>query len=438
MLKRGLLVALLAGLFIYGLTHLFLLRFRTGDVFPQYSTLRADPLGAKAFYAAVAELPHVEVRRNYRPIVKLRPQQRTTLFYAGTPHHAWWGDEELRAVESMAAAGMRVVITFRAVSREPSVRERERAEKAERAMKEERSSRKRERDEKKTPGAKGAGETPLEKEATEKKDAEKESPLEEEPTMLAFSEVAKRWSFAFGYLTKSEDPGPGDRRAELAEGAPALEPALFWGSALHFTPEGDEWQPLYTCVGKPVVIERRYGAGSIVLASDSYFLSNEALRKTPAPQLLTWLLGSSRSVVFDEESHGVRDAPGIASLVRKYQLHGLAAGLLLLAVLFIWKNANPFIPPHEDLDADGGIVRGKEAAEGFTNLLRRSIPPAEIITTCAAEWRKSFHQPQANLKAAILEELIAEEQTRPTRDRNPAALYRQIAAELAKEYHQKK
>jgi hypothetical protein len=37
-----------------------------------------------------------------------------------------------------------------------------------------------------------------------------------------------------------------------------------------------------------------------------------------------------------------------------------------------------------------------------------------------------------------VEELLAAEQARPARERNPAALYRSIAQELAKKHHKKK
>ena len=35
-------------------------------------------------------------------------------------------------------------------------------------------------------------------------------------------------------------------------------------------------------------------------------------------------------------------------------------------------------------------MAGKDAAAGFVNLLRRNIPPRDVLTTCFAEWKKSF------------------------------------------------
>ena len=42
-----------------------------GDVFPAYSSLRADPLGAKALYQALELLPGVSAQRHYRDVSKL-------------------------------------------------------------------------------------------------------------------------------------------------------------------------------------------------------------------------------------------------------------------------------------------------------------------------------------------------------------------------------
>ena len=86
----GLLLAvLLAGGFAYGLTQLFLLRYATGDIYPPYSSLRADPVGTKALAEALDGLPKVEVRRNFLPLTRLRDEKPVTLIYTGVPHRAY-------------------------------------------------------------------------------------------------------------------------------------------------------------------------------------------------------------------------------------------------------------------------------------------------------------------------------------------------------------
>src|SRR5205807_5643409 len=118
--------------------------------------------------------------------------------------------------------------------------------------------------------------------------------------------------------------------------------------------------------------------GTIAMASDSYFLSNEALLKDRHPDLLSWWIGPNKQIIFDEAHFGVVENPGIAALIRKYHLHGLILGLILLAGLFIWKNSAPFIPMYaEELRSD--FVPGKDSAAGFVNLLRRNIPASEIL-----------------------------------------------------------
>jgi hypothetical protein len=383
MLKRVLLTVALLGLLFYGLTHLFLMRFRSGDVFPPYTSLRTDPLGAQGFHDALAALPDLEVRRNYRPIEKLDRSKPTTLIYAGTPHGARWREAEWRAVQAIIRDGARVVITFLPVNRAPSKRETQES----------------------------------------KDDAEEADPL----PLLPFREVASQLGFAFDYLKDDEEEV---RTAHSGDPALALEPAISWHSVLSFKIKDSAWRTIYSSAEQPVIIERPFGKGSIVLAADSYFLSNEALRKERASQLLAWLVGSSQAVVFDEESHGLSESPGIATLVRRYRLHLVAVVLLILAALFVWRNASPLVPPDADSDLDGDVVLGNESGAGFTNLLRRSIPPAKILDTCVAEWRKSLHTDGDQKQAAVVEELLATERTKPARERRPVATYRAISAAL--------
>src|SRR6185436_18671942 len=148
----------------------------------------------------------------------------------------------------------------------------------------------------------------------------------------------------------------------------------------------------------PVVIERRLGPGHIVLCSDSYFASNEALRRERHPDLLAWVIGARGRVAFDETHLGVMERPGAATLAWKYRLHGLIAGILLLAALFVWKNSVSFVPPYDEAgEASGELVTGKDSASGFVNLLRRSISERDLLGICFDEWKKSFAHGRKNL-----------------------------------------
>jgi hypothetical protein len=158
-----------------------------------------------------------------------------------------------------------------------------------------------------------------------------------------------------------------------------------------FTRVGNPWTVIaWDRKGMPVAVERRQGSGSLVIVTDTYAFTNEALLRARQIGLLTGALGDNGRVVFDEHHLGLAARPGVVSLARQYRLHWFAAGLLLLAALFIWRNSTSFLPPL-DRETAGDEVPGRDAATGLTNLLERTIPKADLISTCAAEWKRSLH-----------------------------------------------
>ena len=108
----------LAGGFLYGLWELYHLRFEAGDIYPPYSSLRADPLGAKAFYESVGQLPGMSAERNYRPIASLKKTPATVLFLGQDPFVFGIATEEaLKEYEALAAGGAHVIVAMRPVRR---------------------------------------------------------------------------------------------------------------------------------------------------------------------------------------------------------------------------------------------------------------------------------------------------------------------------------
>lgn len=408
-------IALLAAAFFYGVMHLFALRYATGGVYPPYSTLRADPLGAKAIHDALGALPGVEVRRNFRALPRLEAPTPITLVYAGIARHVSWEEKELAAFETLVRGGSRAVFTFFPADRPPTSLEDRREEDKERERK--KMAEKSEPKEKKKE----------EKKEKKKKSDEKDEEEEKETTLIGFAKVAKGWGFGFGFLPPPTEKSY-DRKAVAADAAGPLEHEISWHSALFFEDLAPEWTTLYASGGKPVVIERKFGGGTIVLAGDSFFLSNEALRTERHPQLLGRIFSGPAAVVFDEEHLGVSEQPGIATLARKYRLHGAVAALAVIAALFVWKNTARFLPPREEAGG-GDIVSGKESAEGFVNLLRRTIKPRDILGVCVEEWRKTAAHNSRD--RARLEEAWASEQARPAKERSAVAAYETISRALA-------
>ena len=371
-MKRRLPILLLVACsvaFIFGLWQLFRLRFAVGDVYPEYSSLRSDPLGTMAFYESLQRMPGVTVRRDFHSGNELPDTGNTAYLHLAGSRGDWTGlpDDLVMEIEHFLARGGRLAVTFY-----PETSKRRPVPPDEGQLNSDDSTKKKD----KGPGARTAKKKPQAKEASQPK----RTPLR------------KWWGVEFGFVPLA--PGEGDtyepavvaRKADLP-----LPDSLDWHSGTVFTNLDKAWRTVYARGTNPVVVERKFGPGTVVLATDSYFLSNEALRKDRQPELLAWLVGPAREAVFDEAHFGIVDSSGVASLIRKYRLHWLALGLLTLTGLFLWQNAVSFVPPPPEATAPG-YVAGKEAAAGFVNLLRRNVPARDVLKTCFAEWKKSRAQ----------------------------------------------
>ena len=93
--------------FLAGLAWLFQLRFAHGDVYPPYSTLRADPLGAMALFESLEALPGVTVRRDFSSDEKLPGIKAAYLHLAGDPED--WQEMPVDVVRRSKAFSHRAV-----------------------------------------------------------------------------------------------------------------------------------------------------------------------------------------------------------------------------------------------------------------------------------------------------------------------------------------
>src|SRR5262245_7893370 len=97
--------------FGYGLLRLFQLRFEAGDNYPEYSSLRTDPLGCKALYESLDRL--VETRRHFRSLARLEQGPPTTLLFLGTqPERLRFSAADFQHLESFMRHGGRLVIAL--------------------------------------------------------------------------------------------------------------------------------------------------------------------------------------------------------------------------------------------------------------------------------------------------------------------------------------
>ena len=385
---------MVAGLFFYGTTKLLILRFQKGDVYPPYSSFRSDPLGTKAFYEGLSLLPGVETVRNVEPLRKASGSSGTTLFLfglqtakKGQTRIMIMGQESAKAIDEAALAGVQIVISFAPTHAKPCPPSKEN-----------------------------------EKQEDSQKKADEESDEEEELLSGEYIDLNKNWGLK---IDLSEQDAS---EANLIATENSLPFSLTWYSTLLFEPQDDAWHTIYERTGKPVLIERSYGKGRIILSSDSFFLSNEAMKSKRYPDLLSWLCGPHKKIVFDETHLGVSKSPGIMTLLRKYGLAPFLISLLVLAILSIWKQSVRFVPAYEE-DEQAVVDPGKDSSTGLTNLLHRNISHNDILPACLEEWKRSFTHGKQDLSALLprIQEIIIEDRARPRKNRNPMQAYRKIS-----------
>lgn len=283
-------VLLAAGAWVF--LRVYLYSAEPGDVFPEMSSLRADPRGTRALHDALEGMPGYRVRRWFRPLKEFHDSDVTMLFL-GEPVMRWQlvTPKELEEIEAVAARGVRFAVALRRA---------------------------------KTPRLKA----------------------------LQHSALETRW------------------RLKIANGLEPLD---------------DSWQ-VYPGGEEILAVERSFGKGSVVFAAQSFPFTNEALRDDRDSQLVVWMLGNHRDIVFDEEHLGTTQSGSVGTLIRRFHLEPAAAILLLLAALFIWRQSSSFLPA---VEAPVRAISGRDSAEGLASLLRRAIPPQALPAAALGLWRKS-------------------------------------------------
>ena len=116
-MNRKLAIALLAACtagFVLGIAELFKLRFESGDVYPAYSTLRTDPLGASAFYEGLQRMPGVTASRDLSATDELPEAPGTTYLHLAGDSDEWdeMPADAFQEVDGFVRKGGRLVIAL--------------------------------------------------------------------------------------------------------------------------------------------------------------------------------------------------------------------------------------------------------------------------------------------------------------------------------------
>jgi hypothetical protein len=104
---RSLAVAVVLGAgFTWGILQLLRTQFVAGDFYPEYSSLRSDPKGAKLLFDSLSRMPGLNVTRNYLPLDYF-PGKAAVLLLGLTP--GTLDHDFLERAEGLARRGNRVV-----------------------------------------------------------------------------------------------------------------------------------------------------------------------------------------------------------------------------------------------------------------------------------------------------------------------------------------
>ncbi len=364
MFRNNALLYILLGVILLGVLwqvfRIYEIRLENGNLYPPASTYRTDPMGCRVLYEAFARLPQKRIERYTSPILELPEEgKNNTLFFLGV-EDTNDAVSVLEKIETFVNTGGRLVITYAGSLSEPV-----------------------EEDDKISP----------QKEGEQEKDTSESDSKEEKKW---FENIRDRWGFKLEHveINRSDTLIDGTLFVKPDREDVPLPPSLNWHSSMVFSELHEDWHVLYRRNEHPVLIERIMGKGSMVIATDTYMLSNEAMRTHRQAGLYTWLAGDATHLFFDETHHGIQHRLGVASLIRRYRLEYVLLSFVMLGLLFIWKNATSLLPhqsTRREIEKADAIIES-ESNLALNNLMHRSIPPKKLLATCLMLWQKDCAQ----------------------------------------------
>ena len=388
-------VVALLGLFV-GLGWLINLRFESGDAYPVGSTMRSDPMGTKALYASYEKLPSLAVNRSYVPLdqVEELPSDVALLLL----HTSAWGVHgiaDFEVIDQFVKDGGRLVIAL-------------------------------------DPKQIGYQYIDEEEELDDEDGIEESEAEEREGYGFVRRPDEDQEAFWAGMSLAHGEHEGGEARLTNDAAVTRLPNRVPWregGVLIDYDEE--QWTALYEVDEEVVAAERAYGKGSLMVLTDSYLFSNEALLKHRYPELLAWVVGAQRRVVFDETHLGVSERTGISMLMRRYRLYGFVSAFGCLMALVIWRGASPLLPSFEGRARSNVVLTEHSTEAGLGDLIRRSVTLGELPELGFKLWKESFIRSKTDRSfyAAELEEaeaLFAEERKLSSRKRRPRELHSKI------------
>ena len=417
--RAGFLIALLAALFSFGLIRVFDIRFSTGDVYPEYSSLRSSPEGAKLLYDSLSRTPGIVVTRNYLPLEYLEESDATIFLFAlDAEQFAADPDPYLDIVERLAKRGNRIVAPLRWESSRKPLRTGEldrrwhvkfgfdAGEKHEHHLyfSEAPGWRVLDRDGPKLLAIERSFEKGSVVLFAESRGFNNESVVKLDRLALVAAAIGPGARGADARGASAGALGPGTRGANTSgtnTGDPNTRGANSRGPGAGADTGGPN--PRDPNASGPITrgADTRGpntrgpntggpNTGGPNARGPNTGDPNSGSPNTRAPNTPSPNSGSPNTpspntrVVFDEQHFGIAESGSVVGLARRFRLTGMAAGLALCAALFIWKNASGFPPPAAAERSE--TLAGRTSISGLFTLLRRHVKPADLAAACWNEW----------------------------------------------------
>jgi len=341
-------------LLLTGVWMLYAMRYQGSDIYPYYSTYRADRMGVKVLYKSLGSIPELKVKRNLRPLDELKKPKRIDLFVLGCD--PFFLNMNFKEIENFALRGGRVIVSFDCPEHTKNF---------------------------KPVKLKG-----------KRKNSKKPAPQKSKSGVAGL---------------RVRDLG---RNIKLPSEAVPKIPSAIPGFKVYsrncFEINRTGWTVLATLKGKPAVVEKSYGGGgSIILCADSYAFSNEGLANEKNAELLLFFLNGRRDIVFDETHLGAVKTRNIIWLAKKFNLIPFLLAAALTLLLYIWRSL--LLPYNNSAAGNDESLSEDFSKSSLVNMLRANYAVKDLIKECWNEFNNSrSRRTMSKCKYAAIKNIVTE------------------------------
>ncbi|MCJ8330470.1 MAG: hypothetical protein HRT89_14670 [Lentisphaeria bacterium] len=336
--------------FIFAVYQIYIMRF--GGIYENHSSHLANPRGLKGLYRTVERVGDMSISRNFYPLNKINPSQKSCIIIAGVTDklatkylNTTETDNDVDKLYSLAEDGHRVIIAFSL---------------------------------KKLPREGGV--------------------FNAAPNVSSGIDSFRSWGIDYQrfHLDHDKEVNSFNPKYVKFTKASGESEELEWLDHCSFEIVHPDWQPIVTYTENGIqhnlIIERQVGEGSIVLMSGTYPLTNASLRFNNHGSFLAYLFQDYSTVIIDEFHLGELVNPGMITLLKAYKLYGFVIAVLIVSFLYVWKSIFLIMPAPDDFEVHGNVELSThdDQINGYYLLLRNALKSDKLLPTCYQEWRKSY------------------------------------------------